>query len=135
MVPTLIIFFITSVISVLMAETPIFAVISLSYSLTVAKTVEANFRTLFVIFLIVILLQYCYTAYAEATSFLRSSCGHPQVQTVPSSAWDAPCPVVTPSQKGLGSAFSVFTLWKDYLSLGLVTNIFAPQLGHLRVVL
>jgi len=51
--------------------------------------------------------QICYTAKAEATSFLRSSYGHPQVQTVPSSTWDAPCPVVTPSPKGLGSAFSV----------------------------
>ena len=111
MVPTLIIFFITSVISVLMAEPPIFAVISLSYSLTVAKTVETNFRTLFVIFLIVILLQCCYTACAEATSFLRSSYGHLQVQTVPSSARDAPCPVVTPSLKGLGSAFSVFYIF------------------------
>lgn len=57
--------------------------------------------------------QLCYTACAEATSFLRSSCGHPQVQTVPSSAWDAPCPVVTPSLKGLGSAFSVFELNMD----------------------
>ena len=61
---------------------------------------------------IVVAFQFCYTAEAEATSFLRNSCGHPQVQTVPSSAWDAPCPVVTPSLKGLGSAFSVFTLWK-----------------------
>ena len=54
--------------------------------------------------------QLCYTACAEATSFLRSSCGHPQVQTVPSSTWDAPCPVVTPSLKGLGSAFSVYLI-------------------------
>jgi len=42
--------------------------------------------------------QFCYTAEAEATSFLRSSYGHPQVQTVPSTAWVAPCPVVTPSR-------------------------------------
>ena len=53
-----------------------------------------------------IITQICYTAKAEATSFLRSSYGHPQVQTVPSSTGDAPCPVVTPSLKGLGSAFS-----------------------------
>ena len=31
-------------------------------------------------------------------SFLPTSCGHPQVQTVPSSQGDAPCPVVTPSR-------------------------------------
>ena len=62
------------------------------------------------IFLIII-TQFCYTAYAEATSFLHSSCGHPQVQTVPSSARDAPCPVVTPSLKGLGSAFSVYVYY------------------------
>ena len=59
-----------------------------------------NFMTMFT--------QYCYTAVAEAASFLRSSCSHLQVQTVPSSTWDAPCPVVTPSLvKGLGSALSV----------------------------
>ena len=39
-------FLIASAISALMVENPIFAVISLSYSLTVAKTVEANFRIL-----------------------------------------------------------------------------------------
>ena len=36
---------------------------------------------------------------AVAMSFLHNSCSHPQVQTVPSSTWDAPCPVVTPSPK------------------------------------
>ncbi len=41
----------------------------------------------------------------EATSFLRSSYGHPQVQTVPSTTWVAPCPVVTPSPKGLARRF------------------------------
>ena len=56
------------------------------------------------IFLIII-TQFCYTAKAEATSFLRSSYGHPQVQTVPSSARDAPCPVVTPSRMGLARHF------------------------------
>ena len=61
---------------------------------------------------LIIITQFCYTAKADAMSFLHSSYGRPQVQTAPSSAWDAPCPVVTPSLKGLGSAFSVFTLWK-----------------------
>ena len=56
------------------------------------------------IFLITI-TQFCYTAKAEAASFLRSSYGHPQVQTVPSSTWDAPCPVVTPSRMGLARHF------------------------------
>ena len=32
-----------------------------------------------------------------AVSFLYSSCSHLQGQTVPSTAWAAPCPVVTPS--------------------------------------
>ena len=32
--------------------------------------------------------------------FPPTSCGYPQVQTVPSSQWDAPCPVVTPSPDG-----------------------------------
>ena len=51
--------------------------------------------------------QTCYTTIAEAMSFLHSSCSHLQVQTVPSSAWDAPCPVVTPSCiYRLGSALS-----------------------------
>ena len=69
-------------------------------------------KTIGIIFLIIFIrFQICYTAKAEATSFLRSSYGHPQVQTVPSSARDAPCPVVTPSQKGLGSAFSVCLLY------------------------
>ncbi len=40
-------------------------------------------------------------------SFLHNSYGHPQVQTVPSTARAAPYPVVTPSLDGLGSAFSV----------------------------
>lgn len=52
--PTLTNFIITSAISELMVETPMFAVISLSYSLTVAKTVEANdltfFKNVFIIF-------------------------------------------------------------------------------------
>ena len=51
--------------------------------------------------------QTCYTTIAEAMSFLHSSCSHLQVQTVPSSPWDAPCPVVTPSYfHRLGSALS-----------------------------
>lgn len=33
-------------------------------------------------------------------SFLPASCGRPQAQAVPSSRWDAPCPVVTPSPAG-----------------------------------
>ena len=51
--------------------------------------------------------QTCYTTIAEAMSFLHSSCSHLPVQTVPSSPWDAPCPVVTPSYfHRLGSALS-----------------------------
>ena len=55
--------------------------------------------------IICISFQICYTANAEAMSFLHSSCSHLQVQTVPSSAWDAPCPVVTPSHGGLARHF------------------------------
>lgn len=47
----------------------------------------------------------CYTTIVEATSFLCDSCSHLQVQTVPSSTWDAPCPVVTPSRWGLARRF------------------------------
>ena len=54
---------------------------------------------------LIIITQFCYTAKAEAMSFLHSSYGHPQVQTVPSSARDAPCPVVTPSRMGLARHF------------------------------
>ena len=56
-----------------------------------------------------ILSQFCYTAKTEAMSFLHSSYGRPQVQTVPSSARDAPCPVVTPSHMGLARHFLFFT--------------------------
>ena len=38
-------------------------------------------------------------------SFPPISYGHPQVQTVPSSQKDAPCPVVTPSLWGLARRF------------------------------
>jgi hypothetical protein len=62
---------------------------------------------------LIMLVQDCYTAKAEATSFLRSSYGHPQVHTVPSSARDAPCPVVTPSQKGLARHF-LFILFSSF---------------------
>jgi hypothetical protein len=86
-----------SAISALMVENPIFAVISLSYPLTVEKTVEAFFQIVFITLVMLILFQSCYTAVAEAASFLRNSCSHLQVQTVPSSQRDAPCPVVTPS--------------------------------------
>ena len=96
-VPTLNCFLIASAISALMVENPIFAVISLSYSLTVAKTVEAKSRIFLAFLTILIPVQFCYTAIAEVVSFLYDSCSHLQVQTVPSSAWDAPCPVVTPS--------------------------------------
>ena len=96
-VPTLNCFLIASAISALMVENPIFAVISLSYSLTVAKTVEAKSRIFLAFLTILILVQFCYTADAEVASFLCDSCSHLQVQTVPSSTWDAPCPVVTPS--------------------------------------
>ena len=58
--------------------------------------------------------QFCYTAKAEAASFLRSSCGRPQVQTVPSTAWVAPCPVVTPSRKGLARRCLLFQCNKNY---------------------
>ena len=47
-------FLIASAISALMVENPIFAVISLSYSLTVAKTVEANFRIFLIAFFILL---------------------------------------------------------------------------------
>ena len=60
--------------------------------------------------LFILFAQLCYTAFAEVASFLYDSYGRPQVQTVPSSAWDAPCPVVTPSRDGLGSAFSAHLL-------------------------
>ncbi len=43
-------------------------------------------------------------------SFPLISYGHPQVQTVPSTTWVAPCPVVTPSHKGLARRF----LQKEY---------------------
>lgn len=67
-----------------------------------AKSFEAISFALFML-----LVQFCYTAIAEAMSFLHSSCSHLQVQTVPSSTWDAPCPVVTPSCiYRLGSALS-----------------------------
>ena len=46
-IPTLISFRITSVISSLMVEIIIFVPIPQSYSLTVAKTVEANLRNFF----------------------------------------------------------------------------------------
>ena len=97
-VPTLNCFLKASAISALMVENPIFAVISLSYSLTVAKTVEANVLTFRSVLAILILFQFCYTAIAEVASFLRNSCSRLQVQTVPSSTRDAPCPVVTPSR-------------------------------------
>ena len=96
-VPKLNCFLIASAISALMVENPIFAVISLSYSLTVAKTVEAKSRIFLAILTILILVQFCYTAIAEVVSFLYDSCSRLQVQTVPSSTRDAPCPVVTPS--------------------------------------
>ena len=66
--PTLTIFIITSAISELMVETPIFAVISLSYSLTVAKTVEANDSIFFTIFFI-ILFHFCCSALAWLCHF------------------------------------------------------------------
>ena len=107
LLPTLIIFLITSAISVLMVEIVIFAATSVSYSLTVAKTVEANLFALHKQLATLILIHSCYTAVAEAASFLCSSYSHLQVQTVPSSSRDAPCPVVTPSRRnGLGSALS-----------------------------
>ena len=42
-------------------------------------------------------IHICYITLVMVASFLCNSCGHPQDQTVPSSVWDAPCPVVTPS--------------------------------------
>ena len=62
----------------------------------------------------------CYTAEAEATSFLHSSCSHPQVQTVPSSTWDAPCPVVTPSLRGSARHFLLLNQIDIFL---LITSI------------
>lgn len=116
-IPTLISFMITSVISPLMVEIIIFAPIPRSYSLTVAKTVEANVRNFFAFCAILILCHLCYTADAAAMSFLHSSCSHLQVQTVPSSAWDAPCPVVTPSCFcRLGSALSVYSCEEFYFT-------------------
>jgi hypothetical protein len=76
--------------------------------------------------IICISFQICYTADAAAMSFLHSSCSHLQVQTVPSSAWDAPCPVVTPSCfRRLGSALSA----KDnYTLLNIYSNFMAQNL-------
>lgn len=50
-------------------------------------------------------IHICYAIYLVAASFLYGSYGHPQVQTVPSTAWAAPCPVVTPSLLGLARRF------------------------------
>lgn len=58
-----------------------------------------------ILFIFFILLIQFVAPISEATSFLRSSYGHPQVQTVPSTTWVAPCPVVTPSPKGLARRF------------------------------
>ena len=76
------------------------------------QTVKAAYRRSAITFInfMTMFTQFCYTAIAEAVSFLYSSCSHLQVQTVPSSLWDAPCPVVTPSRIGLGSAFSATAL-------------------------
>ena len=58
----------------------------------------------------IVIPQACCPAGAGAPSFLRNSCSRLQVQTVPSSAWDAPCPVVTPSHQGLARRFLLFSL-------------------------
>ena len=52
-----------------------------------------------------VLIQICCPARAGVPSFPRRSCSRLQVQTVPSSQWDAPCPVVTPSHTGLARRF------------------------------
>lgn len=52
-----------------------------------------------------VVIHNCYTTLVVAASFLYGSYGHPQVQTVPSTAWVAPCPVVTPSLPGLARRF------------------------------
>ena len=98
-------FFIASAISALMVETPIFAVISLSYSLTVAKTVEANFRIFLIAFFILLhfLLHRKSGGYVISAQLLRS----PASSDCAFIHLGASCPVVTPSPKGLGSAFSV----------------------------
>ena len=64
-----------------------------------------------------------------ATAFLRSSYGHPQAQTVPSTTWVAPCPVVTPSRIGLGSALSAYNY--DIL-LGCIVEQFLSYLLDLK---
>ena len=64
------------------------------------QTVIAAYRrsAITLIIFMIVFTQFCYTAIAEVVSFLYDSCSHLQVQTVPSSTWDAPCPVVTPSR-------------------------------------
>ena len=54
---------------------------------------------------LIIFIRQLLHLFEMAASFLCSSYGHPQAQTVPSTAWAAPCPVVTPSLPGLARRF------------------------------
>ena len=85
-------------------------------------SVEAIFFVFFILLYHLVTLQN-----TAAASFLRSSCDHPQDQTVPSTSGAAPCPVVTPSHYGLGSAFSADTV--HYIQLG-ITMLQANENGY-----